>query len=56
MSEQVVKIQAVINTLETMQMTTTFDNVNKMLGIFRTLAEVRDALGTEVEDGDAEAE
>ena len=38
------KIQAVINTLELMTVPATYDNVNKMLGIYRTLMEVRDDL------------
>ena len=36
------KIQAVINTLEQMMIPATFDNVNRMLGIYQTLIEVRD--------------
>ena len=36
------KIQAVLNTLETLTMAPTYDNSNKMLGIYRTLMEVRD--------------
>ena len=38
------KTQAVINTLEALQITSTYDNVNKLLGIYQTLAEVRDKL------------
>ena len=38
------KIQAVINTLATLEMPATFDNVNRMTGIYKTLAEVRDAV------------
>lgn len=37
------KIQAVINTLEQIMIPATFDNVNKMLGIYQTMIEVRDA-------------
>ena len=44
------KIQAVINTLETVMIPATYDNVNKILGIYRTLAEVRDADGEEQKD------
>lgn len=36
------KIQAVLNTLETLSMPMTYDNCNKMLGIYRTLMDVRD--------------
>ena len=46
------KIQAVINTLAKLEMPPTFDNSNKMLGIYRTLMEVRDDLAHEEdEDG-----
>ena len=49
------KIQAVINTLELLNMPPTYNNVNHMLGIYNTLAEVRDAIQEEkkevVEDG-----
>lgn len=38
------KIQMVINTLETIMIPSTFDNVNRMTGIFNTLVEVRDSL------------
>ena len=53
------KIQVVINTLEVMDIKPTFDNTNKLLGIYRTLAEVRDAIHNEevAEDaGEADAE
>ena len=36
------KIQAVINTLEYVMIPATFDNVNRMLGVYQTLIEVRD--------------
>ena len=46
------KIQAVINTLEQMMIPATFDNVNRMLGVYQTLIEVRDKKQNEVsEDG-----
>jgi len=38
------KIQAVINTLESLQIPATFENVSRLTGVFRTLAEVRDNL------------
>ena len=38
------KIQAVLNTLELLSIPPTFDNVNRMTGIYQTLAEVRDDL------------
>ena len=38
------KIQLVMNTLETILITGSYENMNKMLGIYATLAEVRDAL------------
>ena len=44
------KIQAVINTLEQMIIPATFDNVNRMLGIYQTLIEVRDKPEKAVEE------
>ena len=38
------KIQLVMNTLETIVLTGSYENMNKMMGIYATLAEVRDAL------------
>ena len=37
------KIQAVINTLEQLMIPATYDNVNRMLGVYQALIEVRDA-------------
>lgn len=45
------KIQAVINTLDTLMIPATYDNVNRVLGMYNTLAEVRDSLRKE--DGHA---
>lgn len=59
MKEQAEKIQAVINTLETLDIKSTFDNTNKMLGCFQVLAEVRDAIKSVEEvkpDGNDHAE
>ena len=42
------KIQAVINTLEQITIPATFDNVNRMLGVYQTLIEVRDSNPEEV--------
>ena len=36
------KIQAVLNTMEQLMIPATYDNVNRMLGIYQTLMEVRD--------------
>lgn len=44
MEEFEVKIQMVINTLEELKMETTFNNVNRLMGMFVTLKEVRDEL------------
>ena len=47
------KIQVVINTLESMQIPATYDNVSRMTGIYQLLAEIRDSLGREAaEDAD----
>ena len=44
MEELINKIQAVINTLEGLDIKSTFDNMNKLLGCQQTLADVRDEL------------
>ena len=44
MEELTTKIQAVINTLEGLDIKSTFDNMNKLLGCQQTLADVRDEL------------
>ena len=41
------RIQAVINTLDTLMIPATYDNVNRVLGIYNTLVEVRDDLRKE---------
>ena len=58
MKEQATKIQAVINTLESLDIKSTFDNTNKLLGCFQVLAEVRDELNSvkEEQDGNDHAE
>lgn len=43
------EIQAVLNTLELLNMPSTYDNVNRMFGIYNTLAKVRDKLNNTVE-------
>lgn len=37
------KIQIVINTLKEIMIPASFDNINRMMGIYQTLIEVRDA-------------
>lgn len=54
--QDAVKIQAVINTLESMSLPATFDNVNKLAGIFQVLTEIRDHLAEQEEKKDGEAE
>ena len=44
------KIQAVINTLEQLMIQATYDNVNRMLGIYQTLIEIRDTKTEEVKE------
>lgn len=41
------KLQAVMNTLETLDIKPTYDNTNKLLGVYRFLAEVRDNIQNE---------
>ena len=38
------KAQAVINTLELLDMPSTFDNVNKMTGIYQTMFEIQEEI------------
>ena len=44
MQEYADKIQRVINTLATIQLPATFDNADRIMGIYSTLCEVRDGL------------
>ena len=44
MSELSVKVQMVINTLQDLDIKSTFDNMNHLMGAIQTLAQVRDAL------------
>lgn len=53
------KIQMVINTLEILEMKPTYDNTNRMFGIYQTLFAVRDDLKmkeAEEDAGEADAE
>lgn len=47
------KIQMVINTLEILDMKPTYDNTNRMFGIYQTLFAVRDDLKTKEAEEDA---
>ena len=49
-------IQNVISTLEGLDIKATYDNMNRLLGCMQVLANVRDALKTEVKDGTADVE
>lgn len=51
-------IQAVINTLEKLDIKATYDNMDKLLGCLQLLMKVRDGLNApaEVKDGNADAE
>ena len=44
LGENAVEIQKVINTLEGLDIKSTFDNMNRILGSMQTLANVRDAI------------
>lgn len=44
MKEQAAKIQIVINTLETLNITATYDNVNRLTGVFQLLRQLRDEI------------
>ena len=53
------RIQVIINTLEQLDMPTTFNNCNKMTGIYAQLMKIRDELHEEEaaeNAGDAETE
>ena len=53
------KLQVIMNTLETLDIKPTYDNTNKLLGIYRTLADVRDEIHNEEASdnaGEADAE
>lgn len=52
MNEMANKIQAVINTLQGLDIKSTFDNTSKLFGCYQVLAEVRDALNSMKEDQD----
>ena len=60
MKEQAAKIQIVINTLETLNIPATFDNVNRLTGVFQLLRQLRDELagmkGEADDERDADAE
>lgn len=49
------KLEAIANTLATMDMKPTFENVNKMAGIYAVIREIQDEL-REVPDDAGEAE
>lgn len=56
MNDLKVKIQAVINTLELLNMPPTYSNTNYLLGIYNTLVEVRDAIQEEKKEVAEDAE
>ena len=60
MKEQAAKIQIVINTLETLNIPATYDNVNRLTGVFQLLRQLRDEIadmkGEADDERDAEAE
>jgi len=49
MNEQAEKIQIVINTLQDLDIKSTFDNMNHLLACMKMLAEIRDELRKEPE-------
>lgn len=46
MREMANKVQAVMNTLESLDIKSTYENTNKLLGCFQVLAEIRNELNT----------
>lgn len=55
MKEAASKIQAIINTLEELEIKATHSNMDKLLGCMQVLAEIRDEL-MEVDNGNADTE
>lgn len=55
MNEMADKIQMVMNTIEQMNITATYDNMNRLLGCLQALAGVRDNLRTLGKDDANEA-
>ena len=57
MNEDANKIQAVINTLQSLNIPATVDNMGKLLGCVQVLDEVKNNLGRkEDQDGNSQAE
>ena len=50
------KAQAVINTMEKLMIPATYDNVNRMLGIYQTMFEIRDSARMEKTEEEAVTE
>ena len=49
-------VQAVINTLQGLDIKATYENMDKLLGCLQMLGKVRDRLNAEVNDGNDHAE
>ena len=43
------RIQAVINTIEKLNMPSTIDNINRLIGIYNNLLQIRDELAVQPE-------
>ena len=62
MKEMAEKLQIVMNTIQDLDIKSTFDNMNHLLGVLQTLAGIRDELGqmaaeeVKEDDGEADAE
>ena len=61
LQDNAVKIQAVINTIESLDIKATFENANKVMGCLQQLADIRDTmkgipLGEVKTDGNSDAE
>lgn len=50
MNETAAKTQIVINTLETINIPASYQNVSRMLGVYRTLFEIRDSQEEKAEE------
>lgn len=49
------KIQAVINTLENLDIRPTYDNTNRLLGVYQVLNEVKESIEKGADDGKTKA-
>ena len=54
MEEYAEKIQIILNTLQTINIPATFHNMNRLMGVYKELATIRDYLNGKEEPGNGE--